>query len=97
MRWGGRPDSEGHVCGPFDWTEDEQYLTMEGWEGWLAVRLPKDEAQVLVNGASANGDSADINDGETWRLYFDGNDDGAGLPQGSKGLEIRLKRTMATS
>ncbi|KAJ5744840.1 hypothetical protein N7533_009710 [Penicillium manginii] len=76
---------------------DEQYLTMEGWEGWLAVRLPKDEAQVLVNGASANGDSADINDGETWRLYFDGNDDGAGLPQGSKGLEIRLKRTMATS
>ncbi|CAI7641930.1 unnamed protein product [Penicillium pancosmium] len=92
MRWGGRPDSEGHVCGPFDWTKDEQFLTMEDWEGWLAVRLPKDEAQVLVNGASAN-----IDDHETWRLYFDGNDDGAGLPLGSKGLEIRLKRTTATS
>ncbi|PYI26686.1 hypothetical protein BP00DRAFT_406796 [Aspergillus indologenus CBS 114.80] len=44
VRWGSRPDSEGHVCGPFDWTKDEQQLTLDGWEGWLAVRLPDDEA-----------------------------------------------------
>ncbi|KAJ5231541.1 uncharacterized protein N7469_006129 [Penicillium citrinum] len=92
MRWGGRPDSEGHVCGPFDWTKDEQFLTMEGWEGWLAVRLPRDETHILVN-----GDSGIDNGRETWRLYFDSNDDGANLPPGSRGLEIRLKRTTASS
>ncbi len=49
VRWGGRPDSEGHVCGPFDWTKDEQYVTLEGWEGWLAVRLPEDESRDLAD------------------------------------------------
>ncbi|KAJ5727514.1 hypothetical protein N7493_005334 [Penicillium malachiteum] len=92
MRWGGRPDSEGHICGPFDWTSDELYLTMEDWEGWLAVRLPEDEAQ-----DQANAELAMFEGCKTWRLYFDGNDDGADLPPGAKGLEIRLKRTTADS
>ncbi|KAJ5232445.1 hypothetical protein N7468_005401 [Penicillium chermesinum] len=91
MRWGGRLDSEGHVCGPFDWTPDEQYLTMEGWEGWLAVRLPDDEMQDSTN------DVGGVQGHETWRLYFDANDDGANLPPGAQGLEVRLKRTVAES
>lgn len=86
VRWGGRPDSQGHVCGPFDWTKDEQYVTLEGWEGWLAVRLPEDESQLV-----------DHDGREVWRLYFDQNDDGADLRPGSQGLEIRLKRTTAQS
>ncbi|KAJ5280692.1 hypothetical protein N7478_006064 [Penicillium angulare] len=92
MRWGGRPDSEGHVCGPFDCTTDEQYVTMEGWEGWLAVRLPEDEAE-----DEAKAELGMVQGRGIWRLYFDGNDDGADLPAGAEGLEIRLKRTAAES
>lgn len=91
MRWGGRPDSQGHICGPFDWTKDEQRVTLEGWEGWLAVRLPEDELQEQAE-KELGVDGRDI-----WRLYFDQNDDGANLPEGAKGLEIQLKRTTAES
>lgn len=92
MRWGGRPDSEGHVCGPFDWTKDEQYVTLEGWEGWLAVRLPQDESRDVAD------QELGILDGqEVWRLWFDQNDDGADLKPGCQALEIRLKRTTAQS
>ncbi|KAJ5104438.1 hypothetical protein NUU61_001785 [Penicillium alfredii] len=86
MRWGGRPDTQGHICGPFDWTRDMQYVTLEGWEGWLAVRLPDVQADQVENGGS-----------EIWRLYFDRRDNGADLPPGAEGLEIRLKRAMAES
>lgn len=92
MRWGSRPDSQGHVCGPFDWSKDRQYVTLDGWEGWLAVRLPQDLVRDQVD------DELGIRDGsEVWRLYFDQNDDGADLPPGAQGLEIRLKRVMAES
>ncbi|KAJ5216267.1 uncharacterized protein N7498_002674 [Penicillium cinerascens] len=92
LRWGGRPDSEGHVCGPFDWSKDETYVTLDGWEGWLAVRLPDDETHDRTN------HELGIDDGrEVWRLYFDQNDDGADLPPGAQGLEVRLKRVTAES
>jgi hypothetical protein len=92
LRWGGRPDSEGHVCGPFDWSKDETYMTLDGWEGWLAVRLPEDDTQDGTN------QELGIDDGrEVWRLYFDQNDDGADLPPGAQGVEVRLKRVMAES
>ncbi|CEJ60789.1 hypothetical protein PMG11_09347 [Penicillium brasilianum] len=92
MRWGGRPDTEGHTCGPFDWTKDEQYVTLEGWEGFLAVRLEQDDTREHVD------QQLGVVDGrEVWRLYFDQNDDGADLPPNAKGLEIQLKRVMADS
>lgn len=91
MRWGGRPESQGHVCGPFDWTKDEINVTLQGWEGWLAVRLPEDEQREAE-------DELGIEHGlDVWRLYFDQNDDGADLPLGAKGLEIRLQRATAES
>lgn len=92
MRWGGRPDSEGHICGPFDWTKDEQCITLEGWEGWLAVRLPEDHTREQAEADLEIGDGSEI-----WRLYFDQNDDGADLPPGSEGIEIRLKRATSES
>lgn len=92
MRWGSRPASEGHVCGPFDWTKDEQRVTLEGWEGWLAVRFPDDEQQEELEA------QLDVDDGRrVWRLYFDQHDNGAGLPSGAQGLEICLKRVVAES
>ncbi|KAJ5319325.1 uncharacterized protein N7506_012029 [Penicillium brevicompactum] len=85
-------DGEGHVCGPFDWTKDEQCMKLEGWEGWLAIRLPEDDARDQADTDLEIGDGREI-----WRLYFDQNDDGADLPPGSQGLEIRLKRVTAES
>lgn len=60
MRWGGRPDSEGHICGPFDWTKDEQCITLDGWEGWLAVRLPEDEMRDQSEADLEIGDGREI-------------------------------------
>ncbi|KAJ5388187.1 hypothetical protein N7509_010728 [Penicillium cosmopolitanum] len=72
------------------WTKDEQFVTLDGWEGWLAVRLSEDEAR------DRSDQELGIVDGqELWRLYFDKNDDGADLPPGAQGLEIQLKRVMA--
>jgi hypothetical protein len=89
VRWGGRQESKGHVCGPFDWTKDEARVTLEGWEGWLAVRLPRDEMYAKELGME---DTQGL-----WRLYFDQNDDGADLPAGAEVLEVTLNRTMAES
>lgn len=92
MRWGGREDSEGHVCGPFSWTRDEQRVTLEGWEGWLAVRLPEDEEREQAEAQLGASDGRDI-----WRLYFDQHDNGADLPPGAQGLEVCLNRAVAES
>lgn len=89
MRWGGKQDSEGHICGPFDWTPDEERITLEGWEGWLAVRLPDDEKKAEELGVEGGPG--------LWRLYFDQHDNGADLPPGAEALEVTLKRTMAQS
>jgi hypothetical protein len=89
VRWGGRQESQGHVCGPFDWTKDESRVTLEGWEGWLAVRLPRDEMYAKELGME---DTKGL-----WRLYFDQNDDGADLPPSAEVLEVTLNRTMAES
>lgn len=86
MRWGGKQDSEGHVCGPFDWTKDEERITLEGWEGWLAVRLPDDEKRAKELGME--------NSQGLWRLYFDEHDNGADLPPDAEVLEVTLKRTI---
>ncbi|KAJ5899731.1 hypothetical protein N7495_004475 [Penicillium taxi] len=91
LRWGGRDESAGQICGPYDWTKDELYMTLDGWEGWLAVRLPEDEDQ-----AEGDGEDDEITNGR-WRLYFDQNDNGADLPSGAQVLEIRLKRVLSDS
>ncbi|KAJ5721666.1 uncharacterized protein N7483_009600 [Penicillium malachiteum] len=46
MRWGGKQESEGQICGPFDWTKDEACITLEDWEGWMTVRDPSDETRM---------------------------------------------------
>lgn len=39
---GNRSQSLAHVVGPWDWTDDESGVTLEGWEGFVAVE--NDEA-----------------------------------------------------
>jgi hypothetical protein len=89
VRYGGKADLERHIVGPWfeiptlnrdgratfnslcrSWIEDENNLTIEGWEGFLAISVSKDGA---------------------WKLYFDHNDDGCGLPRGTRGVEISLR------
>ncbi|KAF2401912.1 hypothetical protein EJ06DRAFT_548124 [Trichodelitschia bisporula] len=41
LKYGNRDDVEGHIVGPWDWTEDEVGLTFEGWEGFVAVEEQK--------------------------------------------------------
>lgn len=94
-RWGGRQDSEGHVCGPFDWSRDEQRITLQGWEGWLAVRRPGDEQREQEEDRGLGIVAAD--EQPIWRLYFDEHDDGADLPQDAQALEICLQRVPADS
>lgn len=91
-RWGGRQDSEGHLCGPYDSSSDEQRIMLQGWEGWLAVRLRDDEKREQEEQDLGVADGQGI-----WRLYFDENDDGADLQQDAQALEICLQRIPADS
>ncbi|TKA77044.1 hypothetical protein B0A49_02225 [Cryomyces minteri] len=36
-RYGNRTASRAHHVGPYDWSDDESALTLEGWEGWVAL------------------------------------------------------------
>lgn len=65
-------------------------MTLDGWEGWLAVRPPEDDSR-----DQADGELGIVDGREVWRLYFDQNDDVADLPLGAQRLEIRLKRVTA--
>ena len=37
LKYGNRTQSREHHVGPWDWTEDEVGLTIENWEGFVAV------------------------------------------------------------
>ena len=37
LKYGNRTASIQHIVGEWDWTEDEAGLTLEGWEGFVAV------------------------------------------------------------
>lgn len=37
LKYGNRTQSREHIVGPWDWTEDEAGLTLEDWEGFVAV------------------------------------------------------------
>ncbi|KAF2836259.1 hypothetical protein M501DRAFT_263951 [Patellaria atrata CBS 101060] len=43
LRYGNRTASKPHVVGPWDWEEDEVHVTLEDWEGFLAVQEPDGE------------------------------------------------------
>ncbi|GLA21396.1 hypothetical protein CBS63078_1590 [Aspergillus niger] len=90
LSYGNRKDSEENVCGPFDWTEDEEYVTLEGNERWLAVRLP-DDARKEQEAKDLGLDDDKAVKG-LWRLYFDRDDNSLDLPEGTETVKIRLKR-----
>lgn len=77
IRYGSRQECQGHILGPWNWTDDEQGVTLEGWEGFVAV----EEIRGLDGGKSV------------WALYFDRNDDGLkGKVNGKRVLQVSLER-----
>jgi len=38
VKYGDRVESEPHIVGPWDCTKLDRRITLEGWEGFLAVR-----------------------------------------------------------
>ena len=50
--YGNRTDSMGNIIGPWSWSEDEKYLTLEEWQGFVAVK----EGQDWVLYYDSNGD-----------------------------------------
>lgn len=42
-RHGNRTESLPNIVGPWDWTEDQEGLVLEGWEGFVAVEERADE------------------------------------------------------
>jgi hypothetical protein len=43
LKYGSKQAANGHLLGPFDWTEDDEAgLIFEGWEGFVAVEESKD-------------------------------------------------------
>jgi hypothetical protein len=43
LKYGNRTNSIQHVVGPWDWTEDEVGVMLEGWEGFVAVEEDEKE------------------------------------------------------
>jgi len=37
IKYGNKSQSLPHIVAPWDWTEDRQGLTLEGWEGFVAL------------------------------------------------------------
>ncbi|KAL4876619.1 hypothetical protein BJY04DRAFT_222951 [Aspergillus karnatakaensis] len=89
VRWGGRADSEGHVCGPFDLAVGDEWLVLNDTQRWMAIK--GSDAQ-LPEDSDASYDPS----GETWQLYFDlSGMEGEDLPSGSQKMRIFLRRILA--
>lgn len=41
LKYGNRTEAEPHLVGPWDCTKIDKRLTLEGWEGFMAVREEK--------------------------------------------------------
>jgi hypothetical protein len=92
IKWGSKRDRQENICGDsFDWTQDEERITLQNWECRLAVELPDDEKRATDLGMEY--------DHGHWSVYFDEYGDGGLLipGRGSTALEVTIKRTAANS
>ncbi|KAL6228613.1 hypothetical protein BDW75DRAFT_235766 [Aspergillus navahoensis] len=86
MEWGGMQDKESHITDPFDLTDDEEYLTLDNTQRWIAVRVGEAESDLMEAGRGL------------WRLQVDWDEDGGTfLPLGSQSMHIYLRRVPASS
>src|ERR1700733_10013982 len=92
VRYGLKADSQGQIVGPWDCTRIDKRITLEGWEGFVAVEEVEYLDEQDEKGAASGGWNED-GERKSWALYFDRDDDGlAGKVQGWRVLEVELIR-----
>ncbi|KAF2006413.1 hypothetical protein P154DRAFT_422987 [Amniculicola lignicola CBS 123094] len=81
LAYGNRTASITHMVGAWDWTDDERYIMLDGFEGFIAV----DEG---IDPSTEWG-----KEGLRWAVYFDNDDDGLKKKKGKRrAFEIGLER-----
>lgn len=70
LRYGNRSASIQHIVGEWDWTEDESCVTLDGWEGFVAV----DESSAM---SEEEWEQTEFGkEGLRWAVYYDYDDNG---------------------
>lgn len=63
VAYGGRKDTLGHVIGPWGWSEDEAFLTVQGNDECFVAKLERNNDDDAAAAAAA--------DRERWAVYWD--------------------------
>ncbi|OAA65484.1 hypothetical protein SPI_02271 [Niveomyces insectorum RCEF 264] len=95
--YGGRAASADQVTGPWDCTRQDRRLTLCGWEGFVAVRLPMSTGHGNGHGDDDGGGGGGGSGGGFWSLFFDLDADRlrgllARFPAGTVAVEVELAR-----
>lgn len=84
VRYGSRKDTVGHVIGPWSWSEDEEFLTMDG-DDWRFIAVEED----VPPPPTVDGDTTTTSDQETgqrcWAVYLSRDQDGSLKPKAERG------------
>ncbi|KAJ7137410.1 hypothetical protein C8R43DRAFT_1020144 [Mycena crocata] len=79
IKYGNKTQSQNHIPGPWDWTDDQGALLLDGWEGFVAV----EEEFSTPDGKRE----------KVWGLYYDRDDDHLeGVKGRAKVVEVSLER-----
>lgn len=89
LRYGNRSASIEHIVGAWDWTEDESCVTLDGFEGFVAV----DESSTMSEKEWEKTEWG--KEGLRWAVYFDVDDNGLKNHKGKKStLEVTFERKL---
>lgn len=97
IRYGSRKDSEGHVIGPWGWSEDEQFLVIDG-DDWRFIAVeedvppppaPKADCEAPGNQADGGEDEKkqEMETGKCWAVYLSRDRDGSLKPKAERPQE----------
>ena len=89
LSYGNRTQSITHIVGVWDWTDDELNVTLEGWEGFVAI----DESSNMSDSEWEKTEWG--KEGLRWALYYDREDNGLkGKVKGRTSFEVALERRL---
>jgi hypothetical protein len=92
VRYGTKLEAQGHIVGPWHCTRIDKRVTLEGWEGFMAVEeVEYQDGQNAKNGSSDGWNEEGQR--KLWALYFDRDDDGlVGKIEGWRIFAVELTR-----
>lgn len=93
IRYGSRKDSEGHVIGPWGWSEDEQYLVIDG-DDWRFIAVeedappePKADGEPAGVQRAGEDENQEMETGKCWAVYLSRDRDGSLKPKAERAQE----------